>query len=464
LKDRYGITILYAGLEEKILFAKKIINYGGFPPQVVKFALFDTEKSGLNSIGANRNSLLLQSVGDAILDVENDTLCRIAPAPGRKELLSLMAKVAPFESWLTSDSEQAFRPISFPCEMWFYPSREAALRTAEVFDTDLLAMHERLLGKDLSSCLLRYSERDDPDPNEADDRFIRGLEANPGRIMVTLNGLYGDSGWGTPSDYLFLIGDSFKRLISSEAEYRLACTSREVLRAVDRVVITDRSDNMQTTFFGLDNRHLAPPYLPVSRGADYIYGMTLSRCFDDCYFAHLPWMLFHQPVEFRSFWPGEVVRSASGIDFNILVSTLINQCEFGPSKKSGGEKLRRLGQFFESLGALPPRELEEYIRAQITRRASLIISALMNRLDEYGEALEFWATDVRQYIGILRQSIVKEEYSLPLEILYGRSVPEARDLIRRLIRNFGKLLSEWPDIVEAARSLRAQGHSLARPI
>src|SRR4030095_228402 len=47
MKREYGAAIWYAGLEEKVRFAKRLIERGGIEPAVVKFALFDSERTGL---------------------------------------------------------------------------------------------------------------------------------------------------------------------------------------------------------------------------------------------------------------------------------------------------------------------------------------------------------------------------------------------------------------------------------
>src|SRR5262249_42013661 len=82
LKRQYETDIRYGGLEEKLLFTKQLINSGSVPPDVLKFALFDTEQSRMTTSGANRNALLLDNLGEPVVSIDDDTICCIAPAPG----------------------------------------------------------------------------------------------------------------------------------------------------------------------------------------------------------------------------------------------------------------------------------------------------------------------------------------------------------------------------------------------
>ena len=51
-----------------------------------------------------------------------------------------------------------------------------------------------------------------------------------------------------------------------------------------------------TTFFGFDNRLLLPPFFPVQRNADGIFGLVLQKCVDGSRVAFLPSVLLHAPA------------------------------------------------------------------------------------------------------------------------------------------------------------------------
>ena len=79
-------------------------------------------------------------------------------------------------------------------------------------------------------------------------------------VTITLQGVVGDSGMGSPRYYLGLQGGSRGRLVASLDAYQSAFRSREVVRAVRRQTVAD-SPFCMTTCFGFDNRFILPPVL-----------------------------------------------------------------------------------------------------------------------------------------------------------------------------------------------------------
>src|SRR5688572_29145794 len=138
LKDQYHVNISYGGLDEKLVFANELMRYGDVPAEVVNFALFDVEKCGC-SIGANRNALLLHTAGNLLLSVDDDTLCRVGTASQTTNRIA-------FESRLD------------PRDMWFFPTRAAALDSVVKVQKDVLGIHEELLGKSTGSIFSQYGE------------------------------------------------------------------------------------------------------------------------------------------------------------------------------------------------------------------------------------------------------------------------------------------------------------------
>ena len=65
-----------------------------------------------------------------------------------------------------------------------------------------------------------------------------------------------------------------------------------------------------TTFLGIDNRHLLPPFFPVQRNSDGIFGHMLRKCVDGSHVAFLPWILLHAPEPPRSFTPDDLWTDA----------------------------------------------------------------------------------------------------------------------------------------------------------
>src|SRR5205085_2550473 len=117
----------YAGAAQKQRLAAALAKHAGVNEEIVRFALFDSE--GYESIGANRNALLLLSAGRLVFSADDDTECRLFTSADTRSL-----RIA---------DEQD------PTQFEFLPSREAAIARARGEQPDLLAHYERLLGHKL---------------------------------------------------------------------------------------------------------------------------------------------------------------------------------------------------------------------------------------------------------------------------------------------------------------------------
>jgi len=450
LRARYGTPIFYAGQEEKTRFAEQLIKRGGVPPEVIDFALFDPERCGVGA-GANRNALLLHTTGEMLFSADDDTVARTATASQREEGLRL-----------TSSRD--------PAEFWFFPDRETALRSVTCTDADILASHEQLLGRDMGDILGTLGSTMTPDVTGVTPALLDRLTSSKSRVLMTFNGILGDCGWGSPFGYwgapigyLLLDANSRKRLVQSEAHYRQACMSRELLRVVPMTTVSDATYSMNS-FVGLDNRNLTAPFMPVRRGQDMVFGLTVWRCWEESVCGHVSHALLHAPIESRRFSPGELFRSAGGSDTAKLLISCIQSCDFGPGYRDGPSRARELGRHLLQVGGMPLEDFEEFVRLQTCRTNNTFIALMEEHLQAYQQSPAFWATDLRRYIDTLRQASMRTEYWIPLDLVDGRSSDDTRRTAQCIVRKFGQLLIWWPDIVEVARELRAEGQRLATPI
>jgi hypothetical protein len=229
------------------------------------------------------------------------------------------------------------------------------------------------------------------------------------------------------------------------------------------MTITDRAENLMTTFVGLDNRLLLPPFAPLCRGEDGLFGVTLSQTLMSSFVAHLPWIMLHTPAD-RSFWPGEITRSASGISFTFLLALLVKSYQFGTGTLDDAQRMRKLGKYLEQIGDMPTEDFAEFLHSRIRPEVNALISHLQEQLEQESSPTRSWAHDVERFISIAKHTFMRRESAVPLELTNGRTISEALELTRRLVSKFGQLLHWWPDISEVARQFKRQGCMLAQPV
>ncbi|MET0621839.1 MAG: hypothetical protein ABW250_02555 [Pyrinomonadaceae bacterium] len=441
LKARYGVDISYAGHDEKVSFAAALAAEGGLPPDVVEFALFDVEACG-NATGANRNALFLHAVGELLLSVDDDTVCRLAAGP----------QPDASEGCLVSPADKFM-------EHWFFPDHEAALRAARFVDEDVLALHEQVLGKTLSACVQEFGERAGVEFGRVTPRLVGDLRSG-GRVLVSLTGIVGDAGSDIPPAYHVLSAESRQRLTLTEPAYLSARKSRELLRVVSRPCITSNPSCM-TTALGYDQRRVLPPFMPVMRGQDDVFGMSLRSCFEQGYFGHLPRAILHKPEERRAYAPESVHEQAAEVRMCSVVVACLTSHQFPPGALDPAERLRALGRHLAGIGSMTQPDYEEFVRLQLWRLQGANISILEQYVASAGAAPRFWVEAMGAYLEHLRRSLSAEGYFVPKDLARVKGAAEARALSQRLVLRFGRLLEHWPEMVEAARRLREKGRRLA---
>lgn len=393
--------------------------------EALHFALFGMP--GQTTPGANRNALLLHQAGTAFLSLDDDTLCRLAPAPEGAQGLRLSS-----------------RPD--PSRFWFYPDRDAALAVSEWQPIDPLALHEGYLGHTAAACVAALTDPAGLDLDEADGPLVR-RSATGGRVAVTATGLAGDSGMVSPAYYLTLRGPSRERLL---ADYATLRDTRAVVRAVTRPTLSTASFLM-TPCVGLDATTLLPPFLPAGRNEDGVFAHTLRTVSPDALIAHLPWVICHDPPEPRDFPPDARHLPLTSLSVAQAVILCLTATPLGP----GGDPASRLahaGRGLQEIAALPDPDLQELLYLQRLAQIGHHIAHLDESLRLYDDGPAAWADDLTTAIAAGREGLLRPEDCLPAEL---RDQDQPLAATRDLLRRFGLLLEVWPAVFAAARRLNA---------
>ena len=268
----------YIGNAQKHQLKDHLARGDEIPPAVIEFALFPD--ANLIKTGANRNAIQLWTAGQAILSVDDDTVCKTLVAPGTTAGSGRVS--------LGGDGN--------PAEFWFFAGHSAALEAAQHAEFDVIARHEEFLGRPLNNILRKDAAKDGfADARSACCHMLRSASSGKGRICVTSNGCVGDSGMSSAAGLCRHRGRGTRqRLTASEPVYRMALQSRIVI-AQSLTPTICHGPPFSTMFAGLDNHYLLPPFLPVCRNQDGVFAYCAQRCIHDAYFAYLPGSLAHQP-------------------------------------------------------------------------------------------------------------------------------------------------------------------------
>lgn len=416
----FGLPVEYCGVRERAGLIEHLCR-SGLDPDVVAFALSGWPDADISASGASRNVLSLLAADEAYVSIDDDTEC-VHGTEGNPDPPNTMGDGNTMQ--LDPSDLRAFKdPAEFQ-------------HCVELGSLDFMEAHQQLLGR-----------THDAEPNNKSS-----LPAAHGQVLITLMGVAGDCGWGSPSRYLSYHDDrTVGQLAGSRSDWAVTLSSRNTLRVSRSYCTRSRADLLMTTAFGADNRVLLPPFLPVGRGSDMVLGHMIPSVHPGARFGYLPWAVLHSPAETRRFWRGEHTRSAGSTDIATMMCALI---PVTIPNLAGASALTAIGRSLQDLASRPRAEFVEVLGEQVVKTASAHLSVLEQRADALSRVAPHWSEDVREYILHARGRLADPAAGIPVEFLYGREFEHAAELTRKLVSQFGKLLAAWPDFRVSVRQFR----------
>jgi len=435
IRRKFGIELIYIGESQRQHLASELVREG-ILPDVVNFALFKPTQSAV-SPGANRNALLLSSIGSLVTSVDDDVVCNLVESPSSPS--RPLALSSAYNPWVLS----------------FYPDREKLLESLAFVQLDYLGAHLDALGQTTAQFLTQFQSFSDVRDSAISNDFMEQLERSTGRILVTQVGIAGNCGFGSPSGYLTIGGATRARLLESEAAYNSACVSGEILGSVDTVTLSD-SCFMMAGAIGLDNREGLAPFFPVFRGEDAVFGALVRRCFANSLTCHLPMAVFHAPPFPRSFAQDAVWQDANRTEFSSLILLCINSLQLARSNSDDSSRLRAMGTYLMELGSLTDSEFWSTLQNFWFSSVSQTLMAMEDQRHKDPHAPRFWLSDMEKYIDILRDRVTHKDSLLPQDLNDDGSELDRRKLVKERVKQYGILLKSWPDIIAVAKGILAE--------
>jgi hypothetical protein len=428
------VEIRYAGLNEKKRYARRLARVAGCPPELVEFALLGPEGRPPTH-GANRNGLLLDCAGEAFLSVDDDVVCRLARPRGAVEGLELSASPASIQTWAASEAREL---------------EEVACRT----DADLLGLHEQLLGRTVAECVAASAEGS-LEVVELTPELVEQVRSGQGHVAVTCSGNLGDSAHARPTHLLWLSGEPRHRLLRSRAHFEACCRGRQVLHVTPRLAIAPPAPFIGNAA-AFDNRALLPPFVPTQRGEELGFAHVLSLCSPGASLGFIPCAISHQPEPRRTSRVSELWSWLPRRPLYKLLSAVLSTFDLRARGLSPRERLRAVGRHLVALTQLDARELEGIVRQQVLKQTVAETEWIEQWLRDHRHRPTFWAQAVRRVLEGMRRSMLDPDVVLP------EGWP--RGAFQGLVSSYGQLLVAWPDLLDAARTLRARGARLSRAL
>jgi hypothetical protein len=259
-----------------------------------------------------------------------------------------------------------------------------------------------------------------------------------------------------------LSGSSRERLVASEAVYGHAFETRQGVRAVRRAALSDGAFCMSFAL-GLDGRELLPPFVPMGRNSDGVFGHVMRRGFRNSYFGYANEVVAHRPPA-RSSSMEAMIERLRMIDVNDLVCRVVAASGIETRVLEPRHGLDVIGAHLERLGALPLEELEELVRRLVLRTRSGDLVSLRSTLAQHHRRPARWAEDVARLVEFLSEIVLEPSHSHPRDLVAIFGEDEGRAGLGRVLRDYGRLLGAWAVLDATARELHADGVRPSRPL
>lgn len=434
LSSEFEQEVCYAGYQEKKNYLKSLVNLG-ISPSIAEFALFGSQEQDCLT-GANRNTLLLHSIKNMLLSFDDDVFCKSAVSPEYRKQLRIEAGNDPTNIWAFSEnSEELTEGIKFE-------------------DTDIQECHEKLLGKSLSDCRTDSDFENKINLENITYELFHRLKLGRSKVRMTLSGIIGDSGCYLPN-YLNQFNDKTLERVKTRQfngnSPLIDCKS--IFRVSNGYAISDLSYCM-TYAVGLDNRSCLPPFMPVGRAQDGVFGGVLWSCFKDSLFGHIPWALLHLPPEKRQYPRDSLRRFLSTYRLNDLLFWIIMSYKIESWHTDAQQNMQKLGLHIQDIGNLQRQDFEKYVHHLKCIKFSKTYEYLSQAILTSPNIKHLWFNDLESELESVKKSLLKFIPSTDVGAtkMSGSNTHQDQDILMK----FGKLLYEWPNIITAASELQYQ--------
>ena len=426
----------YADRSARETFIKELAACG-ISSDVLRFGLLDGAVGVCGpKMGANRNSVLVDTVGQKIFMADDDTLCLTSSHPERVDGLDFV-------------SHEEAR------DMHFFRSREDVRERYTWVGGDILSEHEQLLGRAIDD-LAAQSGPGGCSFDRGCDHLLAALSEGEGDVLITMSGIGGDSGGYSGQWMLSSRGKTQHRLWSDQAVFNTAFNSREVFGAARRATVSHHLACHSTTL-GLANDLCLPPFLPQFANEDGVFGAIAGFGAPRSFFGHVPVAVFHNAAKGRRY-----VKKANFRVSDMVIALMVFS---GPQPLGGmATALRNIGRRLVEVAELPPNEFWQVA----TERATLLKAEQLRQMESAvksgGSCPEYFASAVREHIQETCSNLSDPKYFVPYEFSSQLPPEDARTMAQVFILSFGRLLLAWPDVLDAARDLAARGIRISKEL
>jgi hypothetical protein len=398
----------------------------------IHFLIDHAKWQGHWTSGLSRNLALLLSCGRRLVMLDDDTICDVYEPPQAKPNITF------------SDSAR---------EADFFANEEGWAHLHQPINPDPIQRHMRCLGLPMSEALEVLGKNNLKPAGLGNATALQVSELKPeSPVLMTECGSLGCPGSSNNTWLPDMAPQSLQELLQSETKTNNALNYRKVWSGRNHPHFAPRSNMSPIT--GLDNREMLPPYFPILRGEDKLFGYVLDFIFPSSVTLDYPWAVPHLPIPERE-WRDEDRDFTLKPSFPLFFLDKILEHKSSCVAQTPLKRLEALSAWFIDLAGAS-------VESQTRLYRDSLLRATANQLEHFDGLLSSAdpvPTDWRKYLekGFLELQANLDRVSRPDFPLKGlpRDL-EGTELVefwKKAWTGYAAALIAWPEIREAAKNL-----------
>lgn len=420
------LSLRYFGIESRKAMISALQRAVPEATDSAAFFLDRDQWPGQPTYGLARNFALLLSAGKRALILDDDTLPVAIAAPNAEERIRFGT---------ANDRRMAFGLDVV-----------GLMETPDRLSASPLSLSADVLGASLAELIKQYPGDFHSLHSARVDHWLDLDGSAP--VLMTQCGTYGDPGTGDKAHWLInLPTEDIERLLAAGPSIGATLGSQGVWMGYRQPTVM--RFGAMSALTGLDNRELLPPYLPVLRGEDLLFGIMLEKLEPRGVVLGQHWAIPHLPVD---------ERGAPGLDGNLAsrasvhaLAHWIDRCDVGaPADRD--QRLRQIAAHIARLAAAPLDEQRSQLKSELTRQHLSQLEQVSRCARETGhiahDEWQSYLTQAREELSHVLQHPLSDQQ------LFGeRDADATQQKLRHEGRRLADALGHWPALWRAVQDL-----------
>ncbi|WP_457675348.1 hypothetical protein [Thiolapillus sp.] len=428
LQREHGIPLEYFGPRQQAHALARMKQVLPEHTDGLDFLLGRAADESIPSYGRSRNWALLLGAGTPLVLVDDDVLYQRARTPHGSDDVALASTSRSADFYSSDDDWQHLLDQETP------DPGSGAFTMA--------------LGRTLPAALALFTREELPAEALRHLLPIDYHHFQPwSKIRITSCGSLGDPGTSGNQWLLQLDAGSRRRLHATEALYRQHLQQRNLWSGRGQATFLN-SFTLISQVTGLDATELLPPYFPIQRNEDLLFGEMLRYLHPDALQLDLPWAVPHLPLNRRNWDREQLTRPAPYGMLSFSAEMLARNRQQNPAE-AASIRMESMAALFFSLSDMPDTNLIQSIAEATLARYAAQINHLNDILAESSDAPGYWRHDVQTYMANLQQAMFA-----PLPEGFALMEGDARTrraTARALWARFARGLGAWENAMNWAR-------------